>query len=328
MRKTISMLIALLMILTLTACITVKSETVTADSDAPVRIAGMKGPTSMGLVKLMEDNEKKNTLNTYVFTMAGSADEITPKLVKGELDMAALPVNLASVLYNNTEGAIRILAVNTLGVLYILEKGDSVGSVADLKGKTIYATGKGSVPEYSLRYVLSQNGIDPDKDVTIEFKSEPAEVVSILSSADSGIAMLPQPYVTVAQGKVDGLHVVLDITKAWDDLDNGSRLITGVFAVRDDFLKNEPEKVSKFLQEYSASVEWVLGHTEEAADLIEKYDIVKAAVAVKALPLCNIVFLSGEEMKTPVEGYLATLFEQNPKSVGGSLPDDNFYYMG
>lgn len=293
-----------------------------AEDDVNIRIAGLKGPTSIGLVKVMDEGGN----GKYEFSLHGSADEVTPKLVKGELDMAAVPANLASVLYNNTDGEVILLAINTLGVIYIVDKGMDIKNVSDLKGQTIYATGKGSTPEYALRFILSENGIDPDKDVTLEFKSEPTEVVSILSSQDTGVAMLPQPYVTVAQTKVEGLTVAIDLTKAWNDLNNGSQLITGVLVARKSFVNEHPEAVRKFLSEYKGSVEYVLSDTKGAAALCEKYDIVKSAIAEKAIPYCNITFISGEEMKAPLSGYLGTLFTQNPKAVGGKLPGDDFYY--
>ena len=222
----------------------------------------------------------------------------------------------------------QLLAINTLGVIYIVEKGDSVSSIADLAGKTIYATGKGSTPEYALRYILSENGIDPDSDVTIEWKSEPTEVVSTLASAETGVAMLPQPYVTVAQGNVEGLHIAIDLTEAWDALDNGSQLLTGVLIVRRDFAEAHPQAIAAFLKEYEASTKYVNANNAEAAQLIEKFDIVKAAVAEKALPYCNITYIAGADMKAPMDGYLQVLFDQNPASVGGVLPDSDFYYEG
>lgn len=307
------------------------SSSAPAASSTPVtpvdmRIAGLKGPTSMGMVKLMQDAEDGTAKNNYTFTIAGSADEITPKLTQGELDIAAVPANLAAVLYNNTKGAVQLLAVNTLGVIYIVEKGDSVQSLADLKGKTIYATGKGSTPEYALKYILSKNGIDPDKDVTIEWKTEPTEVVQTLAQADGAIAMLPQPYVTVAQGQVEGLRVAVDLNQAWNDFDNGSLFLTGVLVVRTEFAKEHPEQIDAFLKEYEASTQWVNANVADAAQLVEKYDIVKAAVAEKAIPACNITYLAGQQMKDATTGYLQVLFDQNPKSVGGQLPDDSFYY--
>lgn len=298
-------------------------------TEAPVtiRIGGMTGPTSMGMAELMEKNENGESANSYEFTVAGSADELTPKLIQGQLDMAAVPANLAAVLYNNTDGAVKLLAVNTLGVLYIVQTGDQVGSIADLAGKTVYATGKGSVPEYVLRYLLEQNGIDPDKDLTIEWKSEPTEAVAMLSQ-QGGIAMLPQPYVTVAQGQVEGLKVALDLTREWNALDNGSTIVTGVIAVRSDFAAAHPEQVASFLEEYEASTKYVNENVADAAQLMEKFGIFKAAVAEKAIPYCNITFISGEDMRRTVTGYLQVLFDQNPKSIGGAMPGDDFVYAG
>jgi NitT/TauT family transport system substrate-binding protein len=299
-----------------------------APAAAPVdmRIGGLTGPTSMGMVGIMQAAKEGTAANPYTFTIAGSADELTPKLLQGELDMLAVPANLAAVLHNNSGGKVRLLAVNTLGVVYVVEKGETVQAFTDLKGKTILATGKGSTPEYALRYLLTQNGIDPDKDVTLEWKSEPAEVVAILSKAEGGVAMMPQPFVTIAQGQVEGLRVAVDLTKEWDALDNGSTLVTGVMAVRADFADAHPEQLASFLDEYKASAAFVNENPADAAALIEEFGIFKAAVAQKAIPFCNITFLEGEAMKSVMKGYLSVLFDQNPKAVGGKLPEDVFYY--
>lgn len=291
-----------------------------------MRIGGLTGPTSMGMVGIMQASKAGTASNRYSFTIAGAADELTPKLLQGDLDMLAVPANLAAVLHNNSGGKVRLLAVNTLGVLYMVEKGETVQSFSDLKGKTILATGKGSTPEYALRYLLAQNGMDPDKDVTLEWKSEPAEVVAILSKAEGGVAMMPQPYVTIAQGQVEGLRVAADLTKEWDALNNGSTLITGVMAVRADFADAHPDQLAAFLDEYRASADFVNANPAEAAALIEEFGIFKAAVAQKAIPYCNITFLEGEGMKTAMQGYLSVLFDQNPKAVGGKLPEDMFYF--
>lgn len=299
---------------------------ITEEETTTIRIAGMKGPTSIGMVKLMEDSSEGQSDNRYDFSVYATADEVTPKLIQGELDMAALPANLASVLYNNTDGAIQIVAVNTLGVIYITELGETVQSIEDLKGQTIYATGKGSSPEYALRYLLTEHGIDPDQDVTIEWKSEATEIVAHLKETESGIAMLPQPYVFVAKGAIPELRVAVDLNRAWADLDNGSLMITGVMVARKDFIEKHPEAVNAFLTEYKASTEYVNENVAESAAWVEKFDIFKAAIAEKAIPYCNISYIDGKEMQTAMEGYLNVLFEQNPKSVGGKLPDDGFYY--
>lgn len=294
---------------------------------ASYSIAALKGPTAMGLVKLMKDSESGETTgNGYTFTLAGSADEVTPALLKGELDMACVPANLAAVLYNKTEGEIEVLAVNTLGVLYIVENGESVQSIADLKGQTIVAAGKGSTPEYALRYLLTENGIDPDNDVTIDWKSEHSECVAALASGQATIALLPQPFVTVAQSKIEGLRMALDLTKEWDALDNGSSLITGVIVARREVVEENPAAVNEFLKEYAASVDYVNANTADAAALIGEYSIVDAAVAEKALPYCNIVCLTGADLLEALPGYLEVLYNASPAAVGGEMPDNSFYF--
>lgn len=298
------------------------------EDDTVIRVGGLKGPTSMGLAKILSDAQNGEAACNIDFTMAAAADELTPSFIQGELDIIAVPSNLASVLYNKTEGAVQVLALNTLGVTYIVDTGDSVASIEDLRGKTIYATGQGAVPEYSLKYLLQANGLDPENDVTIEWKSEATEIVSIMTSSEEEvIAMLPQPFVTVAQTQVEGLNVALDLNEQWEALDNGSALITGVLVVRSAFAEEHPELVAAFLDEYQASTEYANSNVEEAAVLIENLDIVKAAVAQKALPKCNITFVAGEEMKTALSGFLQILFDQNPASVGGALPGEDFYYI-
>ena len=303
-----------------------ESEIVETVEGIGINLAGMSGPTSMGLVGMLDKSAKGETVNNYNFTLAGAADEITPKLVKGELDIAAVPAILASVLYNNTEGKIQILAINNLGVLYVVEQGETIKSFADLKGKTIYSTGKGTTPEYALNYLLTQNGVDPAADVTIEWKSEAAEIVAVLKQNPDAIAVLPQPFVTAAQSQVEGLKVALSFNDEWNALGNGSSLVTGVIVARKAFVEENPAQVAAFLDEFKASTEYINTNVEEGAVLVENLIGVKAGVAKKAIPNCNIKFFEGEEMKTVVRGYLQTLFDQNPKAVGGKMPADDFYY--
>ena len=309
------------------------------DTSAHYAIAALKGPTAMGLVKLMRENDEMTSAmlrsdkpyegevgNFYTFTLAGSADEVTPALLKGELDMACVPANLAAVLYGKTNGEIEVLAVNTLGVLYIVENGESVQSIEDLVGKTIVAAGKGSTPEYALRYLLAENGIDPDSDVTIDWKSEHSECVAALAAGQATIALLPQPFVTVAQGKIEGLRMALDLNAEWDALDNGSALITGVIVGRRAVVEENPAAVNEFLKDYAASVDWVNANTAEAAALIGEYGIVDAAVAEKALPYCNIVCLTGADLLEALPGYLEVLYNADAAAVGGEMPDNSFYF--
>lgn len=306
-----------------------ESQATPAAEPTDVNVLALKGPTAMGMVQFMNEAETgKTTDNNYQFSIVAAVDEVAPKLVKGEADIAAVPANLSSVLFNNTKGGVQVLAINTLGVLYIVESGDTVKSVADLEGKTIYASGKGATPEYALNYILAQNGLT-DK-VTIEWKSEHAECLAALTANENAIAMLPQPFVTTAQTKAENIRVALDLTQEWDKLqanaDAPSALITGVVVARTEFVKEHPEAVAAFLDHYKTSVDYVNANTQDAAALVEKYDIVPAAIAAKALPQCNITFIEGSEMKENLSGYLSVLHEQNAKSVGGALPTDEFYY--
>ena len=307
-----------------------EEQQVSSQQPMDVRAAALKGPTAMGLVKFMDEAEAGTVSdNDYSFQIAASPDELTPQIAQGSLDIACVPANLASVLYNNTDGAVRVLAVNTLGVLYICDSNGSIQSVADLAGKTIYASGKGSTPEYALNYILEGNGLTPGRDVTIEWKSEHAECVAAMTKDSQAIALLPQPFVTTAQMKDDSSRTALDLTEEWNALQSdadASSLITGVVVARADFVDEHPEAVEAFMKHYRESVAFVNEDIEAAAELIDTYDIVPAAVAQKAIPACNIVCMEGDEMKNALSGYLEVLFEQNPKSVGGTLPGDDFYY--
>jgi len=294
---------------------------------ALIRVASLKGPTTIGIAKLMEDAESGAAINEYEFNMYGTADEIVPKLVNSEIDVALVPCNLAGVLYNKTDGAVQVAAVNTLGVLYILESGNSINSLEDLKGKTIYSTGKGTTPEYSLNYILENNGIIPGRDVQIEFKSEPTEVATIMSQSEGVIAVLPQPYATVVQAKNPNVRIAVDFTEEWEKIDKEGTLVTGVVIARKAFIEENREAFNAFLDEYKASTEYVNENVEEAAGWIAEYGIVpNAQIGKQAIPKCNITFIEGDEMQTKINNYLKVLYGANPQSVGGSLPENDFYY--
>ena len=293
-----------------------------------VRIGGMSGPTSMGLVKLMDDSAAGKTENTYQFAdLATDPAAFVAPLTKGELDIAAVPSNLSSVLYNNTNGGVQVLAINNLCVLSIVERGDTVNALADLKGKKIYATGQGAVPEYTLRFLLKQEGMDPDKDIEIQWCADTTEALSYVSSDSEAIAMLPQPFVTAALAQVDDLRIAVDLNDVWQSGNFGCEQVTGVIVARKEFVEAHPEVIETFMKEYEASVKYSVEDVEGASALIEKYGIVaKAAVAKKALPGCHLNFEKGSEMKTSLSGFLKILYDENPKAVGGNLPGDDFYY--
>lgn len=294
-----------------------------AGAQAQYSIAALKGPTAMGLAKMMRDHENDDA---YAFTIAASADAVTPALLKGEIDMACIPANLAAVLYNKTGGEIQVLAINTLGVLYIVENGDALQSIDDLRGQTIVAAGKGSTPEYALRYLLRENGIDPDRDITIDWKSEHTECVAALAAGQATIALLPQPFVTAAQSKIEGLRMAIDLNEVWNALDNGSALITGVIVARRQAVAENPEAARAFLREYAESVAWTNENAADAAVIIGEYGIVDAPIAERALPHCNIVCITGAELSEKLRGYLQVLYNADPAAIGGAMPDDDFYF--
>ncbi len=349
MKKIVSLLLALTMALSLAACGGAASSSVASSAAASseaasseaasseevkelsttdaLRIAGLKGPTTMGLVNLLSMEQGGTASMDYDLQLYGAADEIVPLLMKGELDMAAIPANLAATLYQKTSGGIQAVAVNTLGVLYVVEKGgDTVQSMADLKGRTILSTGKGTTPEYVLRYLLTQNGIDPDKDVTIEYYSEATEVTAQMANAENAIAVLPQPYVTAAGLQDDTLRVALNLTEEWNKVCD-TQLITGVTVVRKEYAEEHPDVVAAFLTDYAKSVDAANTDLEGTAALCEEQGVVaKAAIAKKALPNCNIVCLTGDDLKTNASAYLQVLFDADPAAVGGELPGDDFYW--
>ena len=292
--------------------------------DAPIRVGSLKGPTSMGLLALMDSDDA----GKYEFSMVTAADELVASVASGKTDIALVPANVASVLYNRTNGGVTVIDINTLGVLYVLSADPSLQSVADLKGKTVYLTGKGTTPDYVARYLIRESGLD-EGDVTLEYKSEATEVASILAGRDDATALLPQPFATVAMAQNPSYRIALDLTKEWDLLQQGkgSRLVTGVTIVRNAFLEGHEEEVRAFLDEHQASAEAALQFPEETAQRIVRAGIIeKAPVAQKALPYCSITCITGREMKEALSGYLSVLFGQDPQSVGGAMPGDDFYF--
>ena len=329
-------------LLLLTACApaatqpspTPSTQQPSAVASAPVTmtIASLKGPTTMGLVKLMQDAQYGTAAEAYVPTMYGSPDEVIPLIAQGKVDVALIPSNLAAVLYNKTKGTdaeIQVVAANTLGVLDLVEAGDTIKSVADLKGRTIYSSGSGAAPEYILNYVLTQNGLTPGTDVTVEYLSEHTEVAARLAAEPGAIAVLPQPFVTVVEAKNPAVHTALSLTDEWAAASDGSPLVMGVVVVRKAFAEENPEALATFLTDYQASTAFTNDRPAEAAPLIVAAGIAPSdAIAVAAIPESNIVYLAGPELRAALGGFLEVLFAANPKSVGGSVPGDDFYFGG
>ena len=299
------------------------------DTGTAVRVGSLKGPTSMGLVYLMDQAKKGETVNRYEFTMTAAADELLPSMLSGDLDIALIPANVASVLYNKAEGDVAVIDINTLGVLYMVSGNDKINKMEDLKGQTVYMTGKGTTPDYVMQYLLQENDLTT-ADVTLEYKSEATEVAAVLAGTPDAVGVLPQPFVTAACAQNEKLSVVMDLTEQWAAVqgEGGSSLVTGVTVVRKGFLDQYPAVVEQFMKEHAASAAYANEHVEETAGLVAEAGIIdKAAIAARAIPECNITYIDGEEMKTALSGYLAVLCGQDPASVGGGLPGEDFYYI-
>lgn len=298
------------------------------EEEVTVRVGAMSGPTAMGMVKLMKDAQNGETKNTYSFAeLSSDASTFVAPLTTGKIDIAAVPSNLAANIYNSTEGGVTAIAVNVLGVLNLVERGETINKLGDLKGKTIYATGQGAVPEYAIRHILSSNGIDPDKDVTIQWCADTTETLSYIRKKDGAIAVLPQPFVTAAAAQLPDLRIVLDLNDAWAELETESSIVTGVIVVRTEFLKKYPMTVERFLKDYADSVSYIQENMDEAAELVVEYGILNSVdTAKKALPKCSIVCSTGYDCKRKLEGFLKAIYNQNSKAIGGKMPGDDFYY--
>lgn len=316
MKRIVTMITVAVMLFSLAAFAACSKK----QDDTEIRIAALKGPTGMGMVKLAD---KQNYPN-YTVSIEASPDALNPRIISGEVDVAAVPVNLASVLYNKLDGDISVLAVSTLGVLYVLEAGSEVNSVADLAGKTVYATGQGATPEYILNYLLDKNGVAGS--VEVNYVGEHAALATMLADGSAEIGMLPEPNVTSTLAGNDNLRIALNLTEEWNKVCS-TELVQGVVIARKSFVNEHPEAIEQFLREYEKSSAFVNEDIDEAAKLIVDAGILgNVEIAKKAIPNCNISFSKGEAMHKAVEGMLTVLFEANPKSIGGKLPDKDFYY--
>lgn len=316
MKRIVAMITAAVMLFSLAAFAACSKK----QDDTEIRIAALKGPTGMGMVKLAD---KQNYPN-YTVSIEASPDALNPRIISGEVDVAAVPVNLASVLYNKLDGDISVLAVSTLVVLYVVEAGSEVNSVADLAGKTVYATGQGATPEYILNYLLDKNGVAGS--VEVNYVGEHAALATMLADGSAEIGMLPEPNVTSTLAGNDNLRIALNLTEEWNKVCS-TELVQGVVIARKSFVNEHPEAIEQFLREYEKSSAFVNENIDEAAKLIVDAGILgNVEIAKKAIPNCNISFSKGEAMHKAVEGMLTVLFEANPKSIGGKLPDKDFYY--
>lgn len=331
-KSLVSLLLALTLALSLTACGTQANTEPEQPDDTPVpaevNLYVLSGPTGIGAMNLWAAADAGETQNTYHITMPGANDEVVAAISNGDADIAAVATNLAATLYNKTSGGVTVLAVNTLGVLSLLGNGQEVATIADLAGKTIYAPGQGANPEYILRYVLTGNGLDPDKDVTIQFVGEGSELLTVWQTDPEAIIMASQPVATSILMQNENAVTLFNMTDEWDKVSGGdSTLMMGCVIVRNEFLQENPGAVALFLQEYAASIEKAQSDVEGTAALCEQYGLIpKAALAKAAIPSCGLTFVTGAEMKSALSGYLQVMFDADLKSVGGAMPGDDFYY--
>lgn len=331
-KSLVSLLLALTLALSLNACGTQANTEPEQPDDTPapaeVNLYVLSGPTGIGAMNLWAAADAGETQNTYHITMPGANDEVVAAISNGDADIAAVATNLAATLYNKTSGGVTVLAVNTLGVLSLLGNGQEVATIADLAGKTIYAPGQGANPEYILRYVLTGNGLDPDKDVTIQFVGEGSELLTVWQTDPEAVIMAPQPVATSILMQNENAATLFNMTDEWDKVSGGdSTLMMGCVIVRNEFLQENPGAVALFLQEYAASIEKAQSDVEGTAALCEQYGLIpKAALAKAAIPSCGLTFVTGAEMKSALSGYLQVMFDADPKSVGGAMPGDDFYY--
>ena len=311
--------------LLLTLCLTLPLVTACAD-ETPVNVYALMGPTGIGMVKIMDDND-----GTYHFELVGAPDEVVAAVASGQADIAAAPTNLAATLYQKLNGGVQLAALNTLGVLYIIDRTGEINEVADLAGKTIHVSGQGAIPEYVLNYILEANGLT--EAVNVEFKAEHAELATLAASGEVDICMLPEPNVTAVLNQNADFRIALDVTALYDEAaaaagHEGATMSMGCVIVRREWAEAHPDKLAAFLAAYEESVSFVNTEVAAASQLVEAQGIMpKAAVAAKAIPNCHIVFITGETMKTMIEPFFGVLFDANPSSVGGALPGEDFYYQ-
>lgn len=303
------------------------SEEAPEKLDVSMNIAFMKGPTGLGALQLMDKAEKGESLIDYNVTIVAAPEAVVSGIGSGEYDLAAAPTNLASTLYNKTSGNVSLLAINTLGILYVLQKGEvTVSTIEDLRGMDIISSGEGTTAQYISDYILSANGIDPENDVNITYYTEHSEAAAALASSENAVAILPQPFVTTVTMQNEDISTVLDLTEEWGKVTDDNQLVIGAIIGRDEYIEANPEAIDTFLIEYAASTAFVNENPADAGVLSEHFDLFPAAVATKAIPGCNITFMEGEEMKTSAENFLSIIFDYAPSAVGGALPEDDFYF--
>ena len=299
-----------------------------AETPNEVNIAVLTGPSALGSLWLMDAAENGETQNIYNINVLGAPVEIPPLIAQGAVDIAAVPTNMASVLYNQTDGAISVLALSTMGVLHVIDSTNSVHSIEDLRGQTVHLAPPGAAPEFALNYVLRQNGLEPGVDVFLEFHAEPPQIGALLAQGAAEIALLPEPFATTVVAQNDNLRYALDLTEEWGRVQTESALVMTAIIVRNEFLEENRVAVDVFMAEFEQSINFANNNVAEAAELAVSYGIIpNPNIAAMAIPRSNQVFVTGEQMQRYLSGYLAVLFDQAPASIGGSMPSEDFYFV-
>jgi len=294
------------------------SEEASYGEDNPLTVATLAGPTGMGMIQLFDNP-------AYEVSLLTSPDQISPKVISGEVSVATIPSNLAAVLYNKMKGGIKIVSVNTMGVLYIVENGDTVNSLEDLAGKTLYATGQGATPEYVLNKILKENGLE---DVTVEYKGAHADLANAVAAGDVSLALLPEPFVSSVLAQNPDVTVKLDINEEWRKIFGEDAGMPMGVTVVSDALASDTASMNQLIADYTASVDYVLADTDSAAaDIVEKQIVGAEAVAKAAIPRSGISFITGEDCIAILDDYFQVMFESNPQSLGGAIPDQDIYYL-
>lgn len=290
-----------------------------------VTIAGLKGPTSIGMIKMIDEKALQNDNYNVEYVQESAPDSLTGKIINGEIQISSVPINLASVLYNKTQGKVQLLAVNTIGNLYIVGTED-LNAISQLENKTIGMSAKGSTPDFAMNYILNKSGLEGKTE--LNYSLDHATLAQSVIAEDTKIALLPQPFATQTMLKNPNVKMLIDLNEAWNDASEGSsQLYTGCIIVNKEFAENNPEFISEFLNQYEQSVNWVLENQKDASVLVAKHEIMPdAALVEKAIPYCGITFKNAEEAKSGLNDFYKVLFDSNPASVGGSMPDDEFYF--
>lgn len=329
MKKTNKILIIILLISLITSCSQTNQNQPAPKPSASetkkqnVVIAGLKGPTSIGMIKLIDEKALNDNKYNVEYVAESAPDALMAKIIGGEIQISSLPINLASTIYNKTNGEIQIAAVNTIGNLYIIGNSDII-SLDDLKGKTLAISSKGATHDYAMNYILANKKLS--EEVTIKYFPDHASLAQSVIGEDSKVALLPQPFVTQALVNNNKVKILLDLNKEWKSVTD-IELYTGCIVVNKKFAQNNKEFVKNFFSQYKISVDWVNNNPKDAALLVEKNGIMlNATIIEKAIPYSGITFKKAFEDKDNLNKFYKILFDSNPASIGGKLPDEGFYY--